>query len=33
VAFFQAVRPALAKRAPGEQPADEDLDHAIRQIV
>jgi type I restriction enzyme R subunit len=33
VAFFQAVRAALAKRAPSEQRADEDLDHAIRQIV
>jgi len=33
VAFFQAVRAALAKRAPSEQRAEEDLDHAIRQIV
>jgi type I restriction enzyme R subunit len=33
VAFFQAVRAVLAKNAPGERRADEDLDHAIRQIV
>jgi type I restriction enzyme R subunit len=33
VSFFQAVRAALVKRAPGEAKADEDLDHAIRQIV
>jgi SOS-response transcriptional repressor LexA len=33
VAFFQAVRAALAKRAPSEHRAEEDLDHAIRQIV
>jgi type I restriction enzyme R subunit len=33
VAFFQAVRAALAKRAPGEQRTEEDLEHAIRQIV
>ncbi len=33
VAFFQAVRAVLAKAAPGDGPADEDLDHAIRQIV
>jgi len=33
VAFFQAVRAVLAKGAPGEQRAAEDLDHAIRQIV
>jgi len=33
VAFFQAVRAALAKRAPSEQRTEEDLDHAIRQIV
>ncbi|MCL6439410.1 MAG: HsdR family type I site-specific deoxyribonuclease, partial [Rubrobacteraceae bacterium] len=33
VAFFQAVRSALAKRAPGEARADEELDHAVRQIV
>ena len=33
VAFFQAVRSALAKRAPGEARADEALDHAVRQII
>ena len=33
VAFFQAVRAVLAKRAPGERRTDEELDHAIRQIV
>ncbi|WP_143038707.1 type I restriction endonuclease subunit R, partial [Thermoleophilum album] len=33
VAFFQAVRAALSKRAPGERRTEEDLDHAIRQIV
>jgi type I restriction enzyme R subunit len=33
VAFFQAVRAALAKRAPSEQRTKEDLEHAIRQIV
>nr|BAL57131.1 type I restriction enzyme, R subunit [uncultured prokaryote] len=33
VAFFQAVRAALVKRAPGESRPEEELDHAIRQIV
>jgi type I restriction enzyme R subunit len=33
VAFFQTVRAALAKRAPSERRTEEDLDHAIRQIV
>ena len=33
VGFFQAVRAVLAKSAPGERKTDEDLDHAIRQIV
>jgi len=33
VAFFQAVRAVLAKRAPGEPRPEEELDHAIRQIV
>ena len=33
VAFFQAVRSVVAKRAPGEAKTDEELDHAIRQIV
>ena len=33
VAFFQAVRACLAKRAPGEAKTEEELDHAVRQIV
>ncbi len=33
VAFFQAVRASLAKRAPGESRSEEELDHAVRQIV
>jgi type I restriction enzyme R subunit len=33
VAFFQAVRAGLAKRAPGEARAEEDLDNAVRQIL
>ncbi len=33
VAFFQAVRASLAKRAPGDSRTEEELDHAIRQIV
>ena len=33
VGFFQAVRAVLAKNAPGRSKSDEDLDHAIRQIV
>jgi type I restriction enzyme R subunit len=33
VAFFQAVAAALAKRAPGAPRTEEELDHAIRQIV
>src|SRR2546422_6093282 len=33
VAFFQAVRSVLAKRAPGEAKTEEELDHAVRQIV
>src|SRR5690606_39165016 len=33
VAFFQAVRAALIKRAPGEPRTDEELDSAVRQIV
>jgi type I restriction enzyme, R subunit len=32
VGFFQAVRPC-SPRAPGERKTDEELDHAIRQIV
>ena len=31
--FFQAVRAVLAKGTPGERRTDEELDHAIRQIV
>jgi type I restriction enzyme R subunit len=33
VAFFQAVRAVLAKNTAGERKTDEELDHAIRQIV
>ena len=33
VAFFQAVRTALSKRAASEGRTDEELDHAVRQIV
>ena len=33
VAFFQAVRAALIKRTVSEGKTDEDLDHAVRQIV
>jgi type I restriction enzyme, R subunit len=33
VAFFQAVRAALVKRAPMEERPEEELDHAIRQII
>jgi len=33
VGFFQAVRAVLAKSTPGEQKSDEELDHAIRQII
>jgi len=33
VAFFQAVRASLAKRAAAEERPEEDLDHAIRQII
>ena len=33
VAFFQAVRTALSKRAVSEGRTDEELDHAVRQIV
>lgn len=33
VAFFQAVRSVLAKRTPSEGKTEEELDHAIRQIV
>ena len=33
VAFFQAVRAALAKRASMEERPEEELDHAIQQII
>ena len=33
VAFFQAVQSVLAKRAAAEARPEEDLDHAVRQIV
>ncbi|MGH8772510.1 MAG: type I restriction enzyme endonuclease domain-containing protein, partial [Burkholderiales bacterium] len=33
VAFFQAVRAVLAKRASSEVKTEEELDHAVRQIV
>ena len=33
VAFFQAVRSVLAKRTPGDARPEEELDHAVRQIV
>ncbi len=33
VAFFQAVAAALSKPTPGETRHEEDLDHAVRQII
>ncbi len=33
VEFFQTVRAGLAKRAPGTARSEEELDHAIRQII
>ena len=33
VAFFQAVAAALSKPTPGEARSEEDLDHAVRQII
>jgi len=33
VAFFQAVQAVLAKRAPGDRRSDEELDHAVQQII
>ena len=33
VAFFQAVQSVLAKRAPTEARPEEDLDHAVRQVI
>ena len=33
VAFFQAVRAALAKRAPADARPEEEIDHAVRQVI
>ena len=33
LAFFQAVQSVLAKRAPSGKRAEEELDHAVRQII
>jgi len=33
VAFFQALRSVLVKRAPGEARPEEDIEHAVRQII
>lgn len=33
VAFFQAAQAVLAKRAPGDARPEEELDHAVRQII
>ncbi len=33
VSFFQTVQAGLAKRAPGDARPEEELDHAVRQIV
>jgi type I restriction enzyme, R subunit len=33
VAFFQAVQAVLAKRTPGDARPEEELDHAVRQII
>jgi type I restriction enzyme, R subunit len=33
VAFFQAVQAVLAKRAPGDARPEEEIDHAVRQII
>ena len=33
VSFFQTIRAQLLKRTPGETQQDEELDHAVRQIV
>jgi type I restriction enzyme R subunit len=33
VAFFQVVQAALAKRAPSDARPEEELDHAVRQII
>ena len=33
VAFFQAVAAVLAKRAPGDARPEEDIEHAVRQVI
>jgi type I restriction enzyme R subunit len=33
VAFFQGVQAVLAKRAPGDARPEEEIDHAVRQII
>ncbi|MDA1087668.1 MAG: DUF3387 domain-containing protein, partial [Verrucomicrobia bacterium] len=33
VAFFQAVQAVLSKRAPGDPRPEEDIEHAVRQII
>jgi type I restriction enzyme R subunit len=33
VAFFQAVQAVLVKRAPGDARPEEDIEHAVRQII
>ena len=33
VAFFQAVQAVLAKRAPGDARPEDDIEHAVRQII
>ncbi len=33
VAFFQAVKAVLAKRAPGDARPEEDIEHAVRRII
>ena len=33
VAFFQAVQAVLAKRAPGDARPEQDIEHAVRQII
>ena len=33
VAFFQAIQSVLAKRAPAEARPEEEMDHAVRQII
>ncbi len=33
VAFFQAVQAVLVKRAPGDTRPEEEIDHAVRQII